>query len=132
MALVTISDDDFHRLIAKRAQTLLGLANYLTKCSSRERFLIRPFLGEFFSQSMQIEELLDAYDARNNCQWCLFRSIIAAIKLFSDVSSMLCRLTGCYRSNRTSFKQQNKRFNSMEMCFYDVQNNYLPELMNYA
>ncbi len=85
MALVTISDDDFHRLIAKRAQTLLGLANYLTKCSSRERFLIRPFLGEFFSQSMQIEELLDAYDARNNCQWCLFRSIIAAIKLFSDV-----------------------------------------------
>ncbi len=41
---------------------------------------------------MQLEELLDAYDARNNCRWCLFRSLIAAIKLFSDVSYELLHI----------------------------------------
>jgi len=92
MSPVTISDSDFHELIAKRAQTLLGLASYLSHCPSNSEFLIRPFLGEFFSQSMQIEELLDAYDARNNCKWCLFRSLIAAIKLFSDVSYELLHI----------------------------------------
>jgi hypothetical protein len=41
---------------------------------------------------MQIEELLDAYDARNSCRWCSFRSITAALKLFSDVSYELLHI----------------------------------------
>jgi len=92
MGAVTIADKNFQELIAKRAQTLLGLASYLTQCQSSNEFLIRPFLGEFFSQSMQLEEILDAYDARNNCQWCSFRSLTAAIKLFSDVSYELLHI----------------------------------------
>jgi hypothetical protein len=92
MSPVTISDKDFSELIAKRTQTLLGLAGCLSQCRSSEEFLIRPFIGEFFSQSMQIEEILDAYDARNNCKWCLFRSLIAAIKLFADVSYELLHI----------------------------------------
>ena len=92
MGAVTISDKDFQKLIAKRTQTLLGLASYLLACRSSNECLIRPFLGEFLSQSMQLEELLDAYDARNNCRWCLFRSLIAAIKLFSDASYELLHI----------------------------------------
>jgi hypothetical protein len=92
MGAVIVADKDFQELAAKRAQTLLGLASYLTQCQSSNEFLIRPFLGEFFSQSMQVEEILDAYDARNNCQWCSFRSLTAAIKLFSDVSYELLHI----------------------------------------
>jgi hypothetical protein len=89
---VTIADEDFHQLIAKRSQKLLGLANYLSKCESSNKILMRPLVGELFSQSIQLEELLDAYNARNNCRWCLFRSLTAAIKLFSDVSYELLHI----------------------------------------
>ena len=54
--------------------------------------MIRPFLGQLLSQSMQIEELLDAYDAGNSCRWCSFRSLTAAMKLFSDVSYELLHI----------------------------------------
>jgi hypothetical protein len=89
---MTISDGDFYQLIANRAQRLLGLAKHMESCSSNSKFLTRPFLGELFSQSIQIEELLDAYDAGNNCKWCLFRSLTAAIKLFSDISYELLHI----------------------------------------
>ncbi len=92
MASITIADEDFQKLITKRARTLLGLARYLSQCKSRDKILIRPFLGELLSQSMQLEELLDAYDAGNNCRWCSFRSLTAAFKLFSDVSYELLHI----------------------------------------
>jgi len=87
-----ISDRDFTDIIATRAQTLLGLANYLCQCESYRSALTRPFLGELLSQSIQMEELLDTYDARNNCRWCLFRSLVAGLKLFSDVSYELLHI----------------------------------------
>ena len=62
---LTIPDKGFHELIAKRARTLLGLASHLSQCEAVDKVLTRPFLGEFLSQSVQMEELLDAYDARN-------------------------------------------------------------------
>ncbi len=92
MVQLTVSDADFHDLIAKRAQHLLYLASRLSTCKSRNELMVRPFLGELLSQSMQIEELLDAYDARNNRQWCSFRSLTAAIKLFSDVGYELLHI----------------------------------------
>ena len=92
MSSVTIADEAFQKLIAKRARTLLGLARYLSQCKSNDKILIRPFLGQLLSQSMQIEELLDAYDAGNNCRWCSFRSLTAAMKLFSDVSYELLHI----------------------------------------
>lgn len=92
MVSVTIADKDFQELIRKRAQTLLGLARYLSQCKSRDEVLVRPFLGQLYSQSLQFEELLDAYDAGNNCRWCSFRSLTAAIKLFSDVSYELLHI----------------------------------------
>ena len=92
MSSITIDDETFQNLISKRARTLLGLARYMTECKSNDKILIRPFLGQLLSQSMQIEELLDAYDAGNNCRWCSFRSLTAAMKLFSDVSYELLHI----------------------------------------
>ncbi len=92
MVSVTIADKDFQKLITKRARTLLGLARYLSQCKSSDKIMVRPFLGQLFSQSLQIEELLDAYDAGNSCRWCSFRSLTAAIKLFSDVSYELLHI----------------------------------------
>jgi len=92
MVSVTIADKDFQKLITKRARTLLGLARCLSQCKSSDTILVRPFLGQLFSQSLQLEELLDAYDAGNSCRWCSFRSLTAAIKLFSDVSYELLHI----------------------------------------
>ncbi len=92
MVSVTIADKDFQKLITKRARRLLGLARYLSQCKSSDKILVRPFLGQLCSQSLQLEELLDAYDAGNNCRWCSFRSLTAAIKLFSDVSYELLHI----------------------------------------
>lgn len=82
----------FHQIISRRAQTILGLANYISNNRSTDKIFIRPLLGELLSQSMQIEELLDTYDARNNCRWCAFRSIIAGMKSFSDVGYELLHI----------------------------------------
>lgn len=92
MQPATISESEFQKLISKRAQSLLGLVRFVSTCESNEQIFIRPLLGELLSQSMQLEELLDAYDARNNCRWCSFRSMIAAVKLFSDVTYELLHI----------------------------------------
>ncbi len=87
-----VRDDDFHKLIAKRAQTLLGLAKHLTECKSTKEIKLRPLMGALLSQSAQLEELLDAYGAGKNCKWCPLRSLIAAIKHFSDLSYELLHI----------------------------------------
>ncbi len=92
MVSLKVTEKKFQKLIRKRAQTLLGLVNYLSQCESYNKILIRPFLGQLLSQSTQLEELLDAYGAGHNCQWCGFRSLTAVIKLFSDVSYELLHI----------------------------------------
>jgi hypothetical protein len=83
---VTIPYDDFGKLITSRTERYFKAVCYLENHSSTEGFLTRPLLGELLSQATQIEELLDSYGARNNCRWARFRSLTAAIKLFSNVS----------------------------------------------
>ena len=82
----------FRELIAKRALTLLGLSKHISQCKSTKDIMIRPLIGALLSQSTQIEELLDAYGAGSNCEWCAFRSLMAAIKHFSDVSYELLHI----------------------------------------
>ncbi len=89
---VTVNQKKFHALMVSRSQRLLGVANYFSKYESVEKVLIRPVLGQMISQSTQLEELLDAYGARNNSCWYKFRSMMAAIKLFSDVSYELLHI----------------------------------------
>jgi len=92
MTSITVTDMDFQKLITKRARTLLGLAKHLSQCQSSSEIMIRPLMGELLSQTTQLEELLDAYGADKNCQWCSFRSLTAAIKHFSDVSYELLHI----------------------------------------
>jgi len=87
-----LSDNDFRKLISKRARTLLGLAKHISQCRSKEKILTRPLMGELLSQSTQIEELLDAYSAGSNCRWCGLRSLTAAAKHFSDASYELLHI----------------------------------------
>ncbi len=92
MAEDIIADKDFQEMFAARAQRLLGLANYLSEYGASRQILTRPLLGELLSQSVQIEEFLDAYGAASNCRWCSFRALTAATKLFSDVSYELLHI----------------------------------------
>ncbi|MCI0498987.1 MAG: HPr family phosphocarrier protein [Planctomycetales bacterium] len=92
MGPVTISYDDFKTLIAGRVKRYLTAAGYLARRTGQQKSLTRPLLGELLSQSSQIEELLDSYGARNNCRWARFRSLTAAIKLFSNVSYELLHI----------------------------------------
>ena len=92
MAAKNIAEQDFKDLIAQRSNKLLALANRISKCKSTKEILTRPLLGELLSQSTQIEELLDSYGAKNNCNWCEFRSLTAAIKGFSNVSYELLHI----------------------------------------
>lgn len=87
-----VNEQDFHRLVEKRADMLLALANYISGCEDPRAVLTRPLLGEFLSQSMQFEELLDTYDAGKNCLWCNLRSLTATIKLFADASYELMHI----------------------------------------
>ena len=93
MVPVTISYEDFHHLIARRSGALFRVSSFLVAHSHySHKILTRPLLGELLFQSTLLEELLDAYGARNNLLWERFRSLIAAIKLFSYVSYELLHI----------------------------------------
>lgn len=92
MGPITISYKDFSDLITGRTDRYFKAVGYLAKNFDENCFLTRPLLGELLSQATQIEELLDSYGARNNCQWARFRSLTAAIKLFSNVSYELLHI----------------------------------------
>ena len=92
VSTAVMTDKMFRELIAKRALTLLGLTKHISQCKSTKDIMIRPLIGDLLSQSTQIEEFLDNYGAGNNCQWCAFRSLTAAIKHFSDVSYELLHI----------------------------------------
>jgi len=87
-----LSDDEFLEVLARRSQILLNAASFFVRIQSAGGDPTRPLLGELMSQSVQIEELLDAYGAKNNIRWSPLRSLVAAIKLFSDVSYELLHI----------------------------------------
>ncbi|MHC4694034.1 MAG: hypothetical protein ACYS67_14935, partial [Planctomycetota bacterium] len=95
-----ISERKFKKLVEKRAVRLLRVAHYLSRQQSIERVMARPVLGELLSQSTQVEELLDAYGARGNHRWLVYRSIIAAIKQFSEVGYELLHIQHAFSSYR--------------------------------
>ncbi len=92
MGPITISYKEFKDLIGRRCERYLKAAGFVANHADQKCILTRPLLGELLSQSTQIEELLDSYGARNNCRWARFRSLTAAIKLFSNVSYELLHI----------------------------------------
>lgn len=89
---VTISEEDFQKYAIKRVQPLLSLVNSLSQKKSTSKCLNRLTLSALLSQSTQIEEFLDFYGAKNNCRWASFRSLVATVKLFSDISYELLHI----------------------------------------
>lgn len=87
-----ISYEDFRDLIAERSVAYLRAAVFLAQQDDCDYLLTRPLLAELLSHASQIEELLDSYGAKNNCRWARFRSLTAAIKLFSNVSYELLHI----------------------------------------
>ena len=85
MDQAAISYDIFIDIVSSRVQRLLNIVYCLsskkTGCHCFNRYVLRSLLAE----STQIEEFLDFYGAKNNCQWAPFRSMIATIKLFSNI-----------------------------------------------
>lgn len=92
MTPTTISYEDFRDLIAERSVAYLRAAVFLAQQEDCDHILTRPLLAELLSHASQIEELLDSYGARNNCQWGRFRALTASIKLFSNVSYELLHI----------------------------------------
>lgn len=78
----TITDEAFQELIAKRGRALLGLANCIVQHKSTSRMLVRPFLGELLSQSMQMSELLDAYGAQTIADGVLSARLLQQLNFF--------------------------------------------------
>ncbi len=87
-----VNEQEFSGLIEKRARTLLAMVDFLAACDAPREVLNRPFLGELLSQAMQLEELVDTYDAGKNCRWRNLRSLTATVKLFSDASYELVHI----------------------------------------
>ncbi len=92
VANTVISNEEFGALMRRRTQRLMCAAVYLSAHRHEPTSLTRPLLGDLLSQSAQVEEVLDSYGARNNLHWHTFRSIVAAIKLFSNVSYELLHI----------------------------------------
>ena len=91
MRPVMINPSEFAELIAIRAGRLLSIAHWLAARPPPDT-LTRPLVGDLLSQAVQMEELLDAYGARNNRQWSRFRSLTATLKLFANVGYKLLHI----------------------------------------
>ncbi len=81
----------FREMMADRTAVLLRSAEYLVN-QHGVFILTRPLLAELLSQATLVEELLDSYGAKNNREWLPFRSVVAAIKLFTSVSYVLLHI----------------------------------------
>ena len=91
-SLAVIDDGDFVSLIDKRACKLLWIARFLSIRRPNPIALTRPLVADLLSHALQIEELLDTYGARNNRQWSRFRSLVATMKLFAEVTYELLHI----------------------------------------
>ncbi|MHC4873344.1 MAG: HPr family phosphocarrier protein [Planctomycetota bacterium] len=85
-SITRIDDDTFLSFINKRSKNILSLCYFLETLAMGRKPLTRPLLGSLISEAAMLEEVLDAYGARNNRNWYPFRHLIAATKLFADLA----------------------------------------------
>lgn len=87
-----INEQDFREIAARKSNELLYLAHQVRACDDLNTLLTRPFFGRMHYEAAKVEEMLDAYNARNNDYWSRFRSLVAAAKVFTDVGYMFRHL----------------------------------------
>ncbi len=100
MVLPTITNEEFKKLLAKRARFLLSVLGQITDQGTFIEAVTRPLVGELLSQASQVEELLDACGARNNCKWYPFRLLTATLKRFADAGYRLLHIEHAIPSYR--------------------------------
>jgi hypothetical protein len=88
----SISDQTFCEYINRRIRGLMTLAVYVSRNGSIKQCFTRPLLADLLSEATKIEELLDAYGAKNNNHWYPLRRAVAPIKLFSNVSYLFIHI----------------------------------------
>jgi hypothetical protein len=92
MSATLVDEQKFLAMMQTRMQAMLSLMLYLSKCESPAGVLTRPLLGSLLSEAVQVEEILDSYDAGKNRKWCHTRSLTAAAKTFADASYELLHI----------------------------------------
>ncbi len=94
----TVDPTEFSNLLHLRSQILVSNGAQLVARGAREFTLTRPLLSLLQSESSQLEELLDAYGARSNQTWHLFRMHVAVLKNFSSAGYELLHLSHTFHS----------------------------------
>lgn len=88
MPIAEVTDIQLADFLSRRAERLL-LAVRCISDAAAPWMLTRPLVGELLGESTKMQELLDACGARNNSQWFRFRSLIGALKRFSNIGYIL-------------------------------------------
>jgi len=88
----TVDIKAFSDILENRSLVLRELAQRVLDAKAENFTLTRPLLNIIQSESSQLEELLDAYHAKNNTQWYCFRLCIATLKNFSSAGYELVHL----------------------------------------
>ncbi|MFC1761315.1 HPr family phosphocarrier protein [Planctomycetota bacterium] len=88
----TISEHAFGQLVSERARYLLSVANHLPKHQLASGIFTRPLLGRLLLQSLEIQEMIDAYGAKNNKHWQRFRHLVTTVKVFAGVGYELLHI----------------------------------------
>ena len=87
-----LTEDSFLDMMRLKSGDLVLLSRYILKRSTLDEVLQRPILGRLHIEASKLEEILDAYGARNNKHWCQFRSLVAALKSFSQATYILLHI----------------------------------------
>ena len=87
-----VDEQEFQQLVERRGADLPVAAVPFAHSEQPVELMTRPLLGELLAQSLQVEELLDSYDASRNCQWCRIRALTAATKAFADIGYELLHI----------------------------------------
>jgi hypothetical protein len=92
MEVGRVDEQEFQQLVERRAQIFLSLLHRFLHSEHPKDLMTRPLLGELLAHAVQVEELLDSYDASRNCQWCRIRALTAATKAFADIGYELLHI----------------------------------------
>lgn len=92
MSVNTLTDTEITDFLARRTEKLLGVARCYSAAENDRLVFTRPMMGELLGESTKMQEILDAYGARNNSRWFRFRLLIGAIKQFSNIGYILLHI----------------------------------------
>lgn len=84
-----IPEEEFRDLLNSRCGDLMALAAYMDATGAGQQCFTRPLLATLHLEATRVEELLDAYGAKQNLRWYPLRRMVAPVKLFSNVSYIL-------------------------------------------